>query len=301
MDRLNYHHLFYFWAVARAGSLSRAAAELHVGQPTLSTQLKLLEESLGQKLFETHGRRRGLTDAGRLALRHAEEIFRTGRELQQALRDGQGGHERLCVGVVQVMPKLMAQRLLAPALEALPRMHLQCREGSPEVLLQALAAHELDLVLADGPVPEAGRVRTHSHLLGQSGVSFFATARRAEALRRGFPQSLGGEPLLLPAPDSWMRRELEAWLQRHGVRPEVRAEFEDSALLKAFGAAGAGIFTAPTVLSEDVCRMYGVRRVGDTEELRERFYAVTAERRVRHPAVAALVESARERLFAKDS
>lgn len=301
MDRLNYHHLFYFWAVARAGSLARASVELRVGQPTLSTQLKLLEAELGQPLFERHGRRLALTDAGRLALRYAEDIFRTGRELQQALRGGPGGHVRLQVGVVQVMPKLMTQRLLEPALSAAPGMHLDCREGTADVLVQSLALHELDLVLTDGPVPEGSRARTHSHLLGQSGVSFFAVGKRAEALRRGFPRSLDGAPLLLPAEGSWLRRELDAWLQRHGVRPEVRGEFEDSALLKAFGAAGAGVFTAPTVIAEDVCKMYGVRRVGEADDLRERFYAVTVERRLRHPAVAALVESARGRLFGKDS
>ena len=301
MDRLNYHHLFYFWAVARAGSLARASAELRVGQPTLSTQLKLLEAELGQPLFERHGRRLALTDAGRLALRYAEDIFRTGRELQQALRGGPSGHVRLQVGVVQVLPKLMTQRLLQPALSAAPGMQLDCREGTADVLVQALALHDLDLVLTDGPVPQGSRARTHSHLLGQSGVSFFAAGKRAEALRRGFPRSLHGAPLLLPADGSWLRRELDAWLQRHGVRPDVRGEFDDSARLKAFGAAGAGVFTAPTVIAEDVCKMYGVRRVGEADDLRERFYAVTVERRLRHPAVAALVESARERLFGKDS
>ncbi len=301
MDRLNYHHLFYFWAVARAGSLARASAELRVGQPTLSTQLKLLEAELGQPLFERHGRRLALTDAGRLALRYAEDIFRTGRELQQALRGGPSGHVRLQVGVVQVLPKLMTQRLLEPALSVAPGMQLDCREGTADVLVQALALHDLDLVLTDGPVPQGSRARTHSHLLGQSGVSFFAAGKRVEALRRGFPRSLDGAPLLLPAEGSWLRRELDAWLQRHGVRPDVRGEFDDSALLKAFGAAGAGVFTAPTVIAEDVCKMYGVRRVGEADDLRERFYAVTVERRLRHPAVAALVESARERLFGKDS
>jgi LysR family transcriptional activator of nhaA len=301
LDRLNYHHLFYFWAVARAGSLARASAELRVGQPTLSTQLKLLEAELGQPLFERHGRRLALTDAGRLALRYAEDIFRTGRELQQALRGGPSGHVRLQVGVVQVLPKLMTQRLLEPALSVAPGMQLDCREGTADVLVQALALHDLDLVLTDGPVPQGSRARTHSHLLGQSGVSFFAAGKRVEALRRGFPRSLDGAPLLLPAEGSWLRRELDAWLQRHGVRPDVRGEFDDSALLKAFGAAGAGVFTAPTVIAEDVCKMYGVRRVGEADDLRERFYAVTVERRLRHPAVAALVESARERLFGKDS
>jgi LysR family transcriptional activator of nhaA len=301
VDRLNYHHLFYFWAVARAGSLARASAELRVGQPTLSTQLKLLEGELGQQLFERHGRRLALTDAGRLALRYAEDIFRTGRELQQALRGGPGGHVRLQVGVVQVMPKLMAQQLLQPALSAVEGMQLDCREGTQEELLQALSLHELDLVLTDGPVPEGSRARTHSHLLGQSGVSFFAAGKRVEGLRRAFPRGLDGAPLLVPAEGSWLRRELDAWLQRHGLRPDVRGEFEDSALLKAFGAAGAGVFTAPTVIAEEVCRMYGVRRVGEADDLRERFYAVTVERRLRHPAVAALVESARERLFGKDS
>ena len=291
--RLNYHHLFYFWTVAREGSVTRASQQLRVAQPSVSSQLGDLEVALGHKLFERAGRRLVLTETGRTVYRYAEQIFALGGELQDALaRSEPEVPIRLVVGVSQVIPKLVAERLLQPALAVAAEVHLVCREGRLPDLLAALAFHQLDVVLADEPADRNVRVQAYSHLLGESGVSFFGAACFAR-LREGFPRSLDRAPILLQAEGTAVRRELDQWFDGLGVRPRVLGEFEDSALMKAFGQRGMGVFAAPTVIEAEVVEAFGVQVIGRTEEVREQFYAISLERRLRHPAVVALAESAR--------
>lgn len=291
--RLNYHHLFYFWTVAREGSVTRASRQLRVAQPSVSSQLGDLESALGYKLFERRGRRMVLTETGRTVYRYADQIFTLGREMQDVLSLLEAEVPvRLIVGVSQVIPKLVAERLLQPALAAAPEVHLVCREGRLPDLLAALALHQVDVVLADEPADPSVRVRAYSHLLGEGGVSFFG-ALRFSSLRRGFPQSLDRAPMLLQGEGTAVRRELDQWFETLGVRPRVLGEFEDSALMKAFGQRGMGVFAAPTVIEAEVVRTFGVELLGRTEDVRERFYAISLERRLRHPAVVALAESAR--------
>ncbi|WP_176066576.1 LysR family transcriptional regulator [Anaeromyxobacter diazotrophicus] len=297
MEWLNYHHLLYFWTVARNGSIARAGEELRLSQPTLSTQIKKLEETLGVKLFERQGRRLVLTDVGRTVQRYADEIFRTGRELQLAVKGlPTGQRPRLAAGVADVIPKIMAELLLRPALEAVPDLTLACREGPLPQLMAALSLHELDVVLSDTPAAET-QVKAFSHPLGESGVSFLAEPQLAAGLRRRFPRSLDGAPALLPARGTALRRDLEAWFEGEGVRPLAVAEFDDTALLTAFGRRGLGFFAAPTVIAAEVCAQLRVAPVGRAEEVRERYFAVSVERRLRHPAVVALADAARSRTF----
>jgi len=297
MEWLNYHHLYYFWTVARAGSIARASAELRLAQPTISNQLKTLESNLGVKLLERQGRRLVLTDVGRTVLRYADDIFRTGRELQQAVKGLPTGQRlRLVAGVVDVIPKRMAALLLQPAVDAHPDLVLVCREGPLPQLLAALAIHELDVVVADVPASEEVKVKAFNHRLGDCGTTFFAAPKLAH-LKKGFPRSLQGAPMLLPAEGTALRRALDAWLAAAAIRPAVAGEFDDSALMKAFGARGFGVFAAPRVLEEEIRAQYGVQVVGRSEDVREVFYAITVERRLRHPAVVAVAEAARDALF----
>ncbi|MBS1152586.1 MAG: LysR family transcriptional regulator [Myxococcaceae bacterium] len=301
MAWLNYHHLLYFWTVARAGTIAAASKELHLSQPTISTQLKTLEESLGQKLFQRQGRKLVLTDVGQTTFRYADEIFRLGKELQKSLETGgaPGTGLRFAVGVADVIPKLVAQRLLEPAFDAVPLLQLECHEGPLPQLLAQLALHELDVVLADSPAPADIKVKAFSHALGESGTTFFARPGQAASLRRGFPKTLDGTPMLLPSRATTVRRQLEIWLDSLGVRPKVVAEFDDSALLMTFGMRGRGVFAAPTVIEDEVCRQYDVQVVGRTEDVTERFWAISVERRLRHAAVVAVADSARRELFGK--
>ena len=297
MEWLNYHHLLYFWTVARAGSIARASEELRLAQPTISNQLKTLEASLGVRLLERQGRRLVLTDVGRTVLRYADDIFRTGRELQQAVKGLPTGQRlRLVAGVVDVIPKRMAAQLIQPAVDAFPDLILVCREGPLPQLLAALAVHELDVVIADVPASEQVKVKAFNHRLGDCGTTFFGAARHA-GLKKGFPRSLQGAATLLPAEGTALRRALEAWFETSGIQPDVVGEFDDSALMKAFGARGLGVFPVPRVLEDEIRDQYGVQVIGRVEEARESFYAITVERRLRHPAVAALAEAARDALF----
>jgi LysR family transcriptional activator of nhaA len=298
MAWLNYHHLLYFWTVARLGTIAAASKELHLSQPTISTQLKTLEEALGHKLFQRAGRKLKLTDVGRTTYRYADEIFRLGGELTQAVTRGPMAQQvRFSVGVADVIPKLVAQKLLEPAFEAVPQLQLEVSEGPLPQLLGALAVHELDVVLADAPAGPDARVRAFSHLLGESSMSVFARQDVAAALRKGFPGSLDGAPVLVPGPGTQLRRQLDAWFTKQGLRPQVVGEFADTALLKMFGMAGRGAFFGPTVIEEAITRMYDVVPFGRLDEVRERFYAISVERRLRHPAVVAVAESARRDLF----
>jgi LysR family transcriptional activator of nhaA len=295
-ESLNYHHLRYFWAAAREGGITRAARQLHVAQPSLSAQIRQLEDALGEKLFARSGRTVVLTEMGRIAFRYADEIFGLGREMVEAFAGQPSGRPgRVRVGVANVIPKLIAYRLLEPALRSPDPVRLECLEGAPDALLAELALHHLDVVLADTPVPPNVRIQAYNHLLGECGVSIFATRKLADGRRRGFPRSLDGAPVLLPTGNTSQRRLLQQWFDAEGIRPHVVAEFEDSGLLKAFGEAGRGLFPAPSAIERDVCRHYGVAVVGRLP-VRERFYALTVQRRIRHPAVIAISERARRTL-----
>lgn len=298
MEWLNYHHLLYFWVVAREGGLGPASRELRLAPPTLSGQIRLLEESLGEKLFEHSGRRLRLTDIGTEVYRYANEIFSLGGELLATLRGRTTERvRRLRVGVVDVMPKILVRHLLEPALHLPEPVQLVCYEDSYERLLAELALHALDVVLADQPPPPNSAVRVYSHLLGESGVTFFGAGCHAK-LRRGFPGSLDGAPMLLPLPGSPMRRALEQWFASHAVRPRLVGEFEDSALLKVFGADGLGVFASTSVVDAQVRKQYEVSVIGHAPEIKERFYAISMERRLKHAAVIAISEAARSDLFA---
>jgi LysR family transcriptional activator of nhaA len=292
-EPLNYHHLRYFWAVAREDGVGRAAAKLEVSQPSLSAQIRRLEEALGHKLFARSGRRLVLTEIGRLAYGYAEQIFGLGQEMADALEDRPVGKPlRMNVGVANVVPKRIAYRLLAPALRLSEPLYLECIEDQPEQLLADLAIHRLDVMLLDAPAPSIVRVQAFSHLLGESGLSLFGAARLVRERRRGFPRSLDGAPLLLPTPGTALRRSLEQWFDHKGLRPQVVAEFQDSALLYAFGETGLGLFPAPTVIEADICRQHRVQVVGRLSDVRERYYALTVQRRLKHPGVVAVSEAA---------
>jgi LysR family transcriptional activator of nhaA len=297
MDWLNYHHLLYFWTVAREGGLVPAGRVLRLSHPTLSAQVRALEARLGVKLFAKVGRRLVLTEQGRVAYRYAEEIFSLGREMVDAVEGREAGHPlRLHVGVSDAVPKAVVRQLLRPALELPQPVRLVCRESSYERLLAELAQHALDVLVTDAPVPAGSSVRAFHHLLGESEVAFFGTPALVRSHRRGFPQSLDGAPVLLPLEGQPLRRALDGWLSRLGIRPRVVGEFEDGALMAAMGAEGRGLFPAPAVVSRAVCAQHAVQRVGLAAEVRERFYVVTAERTLRHPAVVALTDAARARL-----
>ena len=298
MKPLNYHHLRYFWTVARLGSIARATEELHLTQPAISAQLRTLEVSLGEQLFARSGRALTLTEVGRLVFRYADDIFTTGRELQETLAGHSVGRPgRLTVGMVDALPKLLAYRFLEPAMAMPEPIRLVLREDKPDRLLADLAIHALDLVLSDAPVPATVRVRAHSHLLGECGVTVFGAPALAAAHRRGFPRSLDHAPFLAPTDNSVLRRSLDAWFAQQGVHPLIVAEVEDSAVLKVFGQRGLGLFAAPTVLEREIRRQYGVRVVGRIEAVRERFYAITSERKLTHPAVLAITRAARRDIF----
>lgn len=295
---LNYHHLLYFWTTARLGSIASASKELHLSQPTISTQIKLLEDALGAELLQREGRRLVLTEIGRTVFRYADEIFRIGKELQLAVAGKSVGKRvHLAVGVTEVIPKLVAERLLQPAFAAVPNLQLDCREGPLEQLLAQLALHELDVVISEVPASGEVKVRAFSHSLGETGISFLG-APKYSALEQGFPGSLEGAPVLLPAQASAVRRALDSWLEAKGIRPTLVAEFEDSALLKVFGQRGLGVFVSPTAIESEVCRQYDVVVLGRTEDIKERFFAISVERRLKHPGVIAIAEAARSKLFA---
>ncbi len=302
MEWLNYHHLLYFWLVVREGGLAPASERLRLAQSTVSGQIRAFEQTLGEKLFTRSGRRLVPTEIGRLVYRYAEEIFPLGHELQDAIKGRPVGRPlRLVVGVADILPKLVARKLLEPALKLATPVRMVCREDKPERLLVELGAHGLDVILSDAPIPPAAAIRAFSHLLGECGVTFFGTSELAAARRKGFPKSLDGAPLLLPTENTVLRRSLDQWFARLGIRPNVVAEFEDSALLKTFGQTGQGIFPAPAVIAKEVQRQYDVDIVGRTDEVRERFYAISAERRLKHPAVVAITEKARESTFGSSS
>ena len=298
VDAVNYHHLLYFWMVAKEGGIARASERLHLAQPTLSNQVKKLERSVGTKLFDRVGRSLVLTDTGQLVYRYAEEIFSLGQEMTDALA-GRPSQERLrlTVGVPDVLPKLIVYRLLKPALELDEDVQLQCYEGKLNELLGELAMHRLDLVLADSPITPDVHVRAYNHMLGECGVTVFGVKDLARRHGKNFPQSLDGAPMLLPTQNTAMRRGLEQWFDQQDIRPDVLHEFEDSAVLKVFGQAGEGLFVSPTAVEAEVSKQYSVGVVGRIPEVKERFYAISVERRLKHPAVVAISDAAKEDLF----
>ncbi len=297
MEWLNYHHLLYFWTVVRAGSIQKASEELRISAPAISAQLKLLEEQLGEKLFARNGRRLELTEMGRTVFSYAEDIFTLGREMLDVVKNRPIGRPlRLDVGVVDVMPKVVVQKLLEPALHLRQMVRIVCREANSDQLLARLATHELDVVLSDSPVDPAVRIRAYSHLLGECGVMFVAGSKLAARYRRKFPQSLDGAPMFLPTDNTALRRNLQFWFEKKRIRPLVLGEFEDYALLRAFGETGAGIFPLPSVIEFPGPRR-GMGRIGLTNEVRTQFYAISAERKLQHPAVIAIRNAARKELF----
>jgi LysR family transcriptional activator of nhaA len=297
MQWLNYHHLYYFWSVAHEGSVTAAADKLQLSRPTVTSQLRTLETSLGNKLFRQTGRRLTLTEFGSTVLAYADDIFATGQELQRTVRGVQGDSQRLIIGVPDEMPKLIVFRLLQPAFNLPERPRIVCREGKRDDLLADLAVHRLDLVLSDAPLDASSSVKAFNHKLGECGVTFFARPDRAKKLKRNFPLSLTGQPMLLPTPSTTMRRLIDRWLDEREIHPLITAEFEDSALMKVFGQAGGGVFPSPSVIDSEVKRQYGVQAIGCVESLRERFFAISVERKLKHPAILAITTAARDKLF----
>lgn len=296
---MNFKHLHYFWRVAKAGSIARASEQLHLTPQTISGQLGLLEDALGAPLFAKRGRSLEMTDAGRLAFEYAQEIFTLGSELEVSLRAyPEGGRPtEFRVGVADAVPKTIAYRLLEPAARLDHPVRIVCREQKLENLLGELAAHRLDLVIADAPIPPSVSVRAYSHRLGASGLSFFGTESCLKLLKGRFPASLQGAPLLVPGMEAAVRSRLDRWLENAGITPRIVGEFDDSALMKAFGQSGAGVFVGPTVLEAEIRRQYGVKILGRAAEVTEEFFAISVERRVKHPCVVAITETARGEIF----
>lgn len=291
-EALNYHHLRYFWAVVREGGITRASERLNVSQPAISAQLRELEVSLGARLYTRSGRTIVLTDVGRLTFQYADQIFGIGKELVEVVTGRAAPRPRaLSIGIVDAVPKLIVYRLLEPALRLKPAVRVVCVEGKPDRLLADLAMHHLDLVLSDAPAPPSAKVKAYSHLLGESGVGFFGVPS-FRSLKRGFPESLATVPLLMPTESAPLRRSIDRWLENHRVTPNIVGEFEDSALMKVFGQKGLGLFPAPLALARDIKAQYGAELVGRLEGLQERAYALTVERRLKHPAAVAISESA---------
>ncbi|HUX09121.1 MAG TPA: transcriptional activator NhaR [Terriglobia bacterium] len=297
MEWINYHHLLYFWTVARTGSIASAAQELLLSPPTISSQISRLEDQLGEKLFVRSGRRLVLTDAGQIAFRYAEEIFSLGRELTDTLHGRPTGHPlRLRVGVADPLPKWIAYHLIYPALQLPGPVRVICHEHRTDRLLAELAVNDLDLVLSDTPVGPQVKVRAFNHLLGECDVAFYCKRKLATKLRRRFPHSLDGIPFLLPTEDSSMRFILDQWFKQQQVRPLIVGEFDDFSLLRTFAEAGHGAFAAPAILDAEM-RHYGFGLIGRTSAIRSHFYAISVERKIKNPAVVAISEAARQKIF----
>lgn len=291
---MNLKHLFYFWKTAKEGGIARAGEALHVTPQTISGQIGQLEDSLGIALFSRQGRALELTDAGRLALSYADEIFSLGAELEQAIRHYPKGRPvTFRVGVSDAVPKSLAYRLLEPAVALGDQVRIVCREWRLDRLLSELAVHRLDLVIADMPVPNALDVRAYNHRLAESGMSFVAAPALAARCAKKFPDCLAELPLLVPGEDSSARQKLMRWLEKVRLRPKVVGEFDDSALMTAFGQAGVGVFPVPSIIEAEIVAAYGVKVIGRSMEVRTEYFAISAERRVTHPCVLAIAESAR--------
>lgn len=299
LDWLNYHHLLYFWTVAKEGSITKACEKLHLSQPTISNQLKTLEQSIGHPLFQRSGRQLVLTEMGQLVYRYADAMFTIGRDLQHFLAGKREAtrRQRLNIGITDSMPKMVTYRILEPLLARQDELLLVCREDdNQDGLLMRLSQFELDLVLADAPVAPGSMIKAYNHLLGESGTSFFARADLAASLGE-FPESLVGAPMLLPSDNTALRRGLDEWFAAHQWLPHIAGEFDDMALQNVFGQHGHGIFCMPTAIEEDICQSLQVGVIGRAPEIRSSYYAISIERTLRQPLVMELVETARKRLF----
>jgi len=295
---LNYKQLHYFWRVAKAGSIARAAEQLRLAPQTISAQIGTLEEALGTALFRRTGRRLELTAAGQLTVSYADEIFQIGRELEETVRNRPGtGDVLFRVGVADVVPKSIAYRLLAPAISLAERVRLVCREDKLERLFAELAIHRLDLVITDRPLPSELGVKGYSHALGRSPVAFYAVPGLAARYRGGFPRSLDGAPMLIPGDGSAVRGSLTRWFSEHQIKPRIVGEFDDTALMKAFGRAGTGVFPAPEILADEIRGQYEAEIIGCADSVASRYYAISVERKLTHPAVVAVSEAAKKDLF----
>lgn len=301
MRHLNYTHLLYFWTVVREGGVAQAAAALHITPQTVSGQIKLLEDQLQGALLERQGRRLVPTELGRITYAYAEDIFPKGLELASVLRGARTrGSRAVAIGVADAVPKLVTFRVLEPLLTGDGRFHVTCHEAPLPALMADLAAHRLDLVLATSAAPTDTPIKAFSHLLGESEIGFFATKSLAAKLQPGFPQSLTDAPLLLPTDRSANRRVLESWFERQGVTPRIVGELDDSALLKTFAQHGVGAFAAPLAIEAEILRQYDVVSFGRIAEPKARFYAISTERRIKHPAVAIITAAARTELFSSE-
>lgn len=299
MEFLNYHHLRYFWVVAKEGGLRKAADKLHVSQPTISAQLAALESVLGEKLFRRGGRALALTEAGHRVLSYAEEIFSLGQELLDAARQQPTVRPlRVHIGITDSLPKLVSYEIIKPIFKLAQPIQAVCREGKVADLLGQLAAYRLDIVLADEPAPSSLPIKVFNHLLGECGVTFCAERKLATTLKRKFPQSLNDAPVLLPAGNTALRRSLEKWFQAQQIRPRLVAEFDDAALMKVAAVDGLGFFALPALVLAEAVANFDFQAIGHTEECRQQFYAISAERKLTHPAVLAITSNARAALSA---
>lgn len=300
MGFLNFHHLRYFWVAAKEGGLTRAAAKLHVSQPSICTQIQALEAMLGEKLLRRSGQGLVLTAAGQQVFSFAEEIFSLGEDLLNTMKQRPTLRPlRVNIGLANSLPKLMGAELIKPVFRLPQEVQVACHEWPVPELLAHLASHRLDIVLAEQPASAVSNLKAFNHLLGESGVSFCAQAGMAARLKRGFPRSLHGAPALLPTAEMPLRRSLEKWFHDEGIQPRLVAEFDDPALMKVMAAQGLGFFPVPSVVVQESVTRYGVRRIGSTETCRQQFYAITGERRFAHPAVIAITRQAQASLFQK--
>ncbi len=296
-DLLNFHHLRYFWVVAREGTISRACERLHVSQPTISGQLKAFEEALGAPLFSKSGRNLTLTSLGEGIASYADDIFSTSRRLTEFINGGGDERQRMTIGVCDQVPKMIAYKIIEPALSISGGLHLSCLEDESRRLFAGLAIHNLDAVLSDQPLPPNMGIQGFNHLLGETGMSFFAApVLKPKLLKKNFPQSLHGQPFLLPHPDVPVRQQIDGWFQEHQISPLIIGEFQDSALQKVFGKSGKGVFIAPSVIADDVCKQFDVEEIGRSESIRERYYVISNERRLANVATVAITKRAK-RLF----
>jgi LysR family transcriptional regulator, transcriptional activator of nhaA len=302
MNWLNYHHLYYFWMVAREGSVTRAAEKLFLSQPTVSNQLQELEKTAGQKLFTRSGRNLVLTEMGQIIYRYADEIFSIGQELQQFLSGSANADRpmRLKIGVTDSLPKLVTYQILEPLMRYESQVQFVCMEDDNlDGLLQRLSRFELDLVLADAPIPSGSTIKAYNHLLGESGVSFLGSKDLYQKYGKNFPHSLHTAPLLLPSHNTALRREIDDWLSVYKLEPKIIAEFDDMALLKVFGQKGHGIICLPSIMEEDLLKELELEVFGRDDAIKNSFYAISIERKIRNSAVAHLIETARQSLFQK--
>ena len=291
---INFKHLHYFWMVAKQGSITKASEHLHITPQTISGQISLLEEQLGKDLFSKVGRNLALTDTGHMVLSYADEIFSLGNELEQSVRIASGDRTQLLrIGIADSIPKSIAYRLLAPAMSLEDPIRLVCKENSLEDLLGELALHKLDMIIADGPIPPHLAVRGFNHFLGECGTSFMAAPNLIEQVEGGFPACLRSAPFLIPSDQSLIQIQLLQWLEKHHLHPKIMGEFDDRALMKTFGQAGAGVFIVPSAIANEVAKQFKVEIIGSTEEIREQFFAIATEQRLSNPAIVAITDAAK--------